>query len=376
MIGLLPFLCAAVIAANEPPQLELRAGLQPPPGRVAGVGLSGVLLAPADEAQTPTLEIGWDRIRAVHGPLSDEATAFYEIADAAWRARTRLERGDAIAAEPLFEALFDDYRHQEGATAAVIAEGLLRCRLRRGTHIAAIEPWLALLQARPNTTVFASDWALAAGLPPVVDAATGLVPAVPPMWLPWPAVEAFARSGETPVGPIVSRAEALGALYLYAARIESGTPDLLPDIRSPDPGVRLVLAIVHARSGDADQRQRARQRLEVHLRPPPADSPPTPAWVEAWCRAAIGRSLLRESSLDQQRHGVLELLHLPARFEHSHPYLAGLALAEAAAAMRDMGDMRSAEILLRELKSRFPTHPVHDWQRRAAAPTLTPEEGS
>jgi hypothetical protein len=389
---------ALVIPIIAAAQVELRSAQPAPACRILRVDSAGILLAPAVQsadpaaappgapaAATPALAIGWDRILRIDGEFAEAAAPFRTTAENAWRARTRLERADALAAEPLFEQLFTDMKAASaltGATGAVVAEGLLRCRLRRGAHMAAIEPWLTLLQSRTGIPALGADWALQAGLPPVVDEATGLAPALPPMWLPWPAVEGFARSASidsTPrEGPITARAEAMAALYLHAARFELGLPTMLPIVRSPDSGVQFALAIVQARSGDSEQRQRARQRLEERLRPPPptptANAPDTPIWIEAWCRAAIGRSLLMESSPDLKRQGVLELLHLPARYATSHPYLSGLALAEASAALRALGDPVSADILTRELVQNYPTHPVLDWEhlRRQAHPQSSP----
>src|SRR5690606_16150177 len=125
-----------------------------------------------------------------------DAAPYMPTAEDAWRARTRLERADAVGAEPLFEDLFDRTRAWRGPTRAVIAEGLLRCRIRRGAQIGAIDPWLALLEARASALAgihpYALDWAHRAGLGEVLDPATGLAPGLPPMWLDWPAVRQFA----------------------------------------------------------------------------------------------------------------------------------------------------------------------------------------
>lgn len=383
---------AAMPAPVQPPPLELRGSTPPPPGTIIAVDAAGVHLSmPGVEGipgapHQPVIIIGWDRIRSVHGEHAERASAFASVAADAWRARTRLERGDTLAAEPLFDKLFERYRGMQGATASVVAEGLLRCRLRRGAHIAAIDPWLALLQSRSAVPSFAEDWALQAGLPPVLDRSTGLIPSLPPIWLPWPALDAFARSGGGSLArgyvdgaaPITQPAPALAALYLHAARIEAGIESAFPQIRPPasaDPGVQLVMAIAQSRSLDPDVRQRGRQRLEDRLSAARASGTaqqPMPGWMEAWCRAALGRSLLRETAVDARRHGVLELLHLPARFGSSQPYLAGLALAEAAAALRELGDHRSADILARELTMMYPNHPVQDWAPWRRSPANAP----
>jgi hypothetical protein len=43
------------------------------------------------------LIIGWDRVRGLGGDQKAEWGKYAEVADKAWRARTRLERGDFIA---------------------------------------------------------------------------------------------------------------------------------------------------------------------------------------------------------------------------------------------------------------------------------------
>lgn len=367
---------AIAIAALALAQPVMRGGQKPPTGTPLRVDAAGVWLGAPADAQ-PAAVLGWDRVRAIEGDLAGAAAAFAPVADLAWRARTRLERGDATAAEPLFEELFngrpgafDGYRGRTGPTAALVAEGLLRCRLRRGAHIAAIEPWLALLAARPavsGPSHLHADWAAEAGLAPILDPATGLVPALPPIWLNWPSVQAMA-GGEPPAAPAddrQNRAAILAALYHQAARFEAGLSVDLPDVTTTDPAITLVSQIVIARVGNAEQRAAARTLLAARITP---DAEP---WVEAWCRAAIGRSLVRESDLRLRQLGVVELLHLPARFRAAHPYLAGAALAESAATLRAMGDADGADRLAAELAEFYPDHPAADWPpARAAASGL------
>jgi hypothetical protein len=353
----------ALLGLMSVTQISLRGGEATPPGSVSSVDPAGVVISAPGAAP---IAIGWDRIRLVEGEWAAKAEPFLPVADLAWRARTRLERGDSFSAEPLFEQLFETYRGQSGATAAVVAEGLLRCRLRRGAHIAAIEPWLATLTASPpGVQVLHASWASDAGLLPAVDAVTGLVPALPPVWLAWPSVEAFARQTPAPSGD--PRSDGLRAMFLAAAQFECGQELKLPPAAANDIGSQIVRDIVLARAGTPDQRAAARKSLIDRLRGTP--NSPTPAWMEAWYRAAIGRSLLREASPEQRQLGVVELLHLPARFSGMHPYLAGVALAEASVALREMGDAPGADTLARELAEGYTSHPALEWPKfRMAAP--------
>jgi hypothetical protein len=357
---------AGAVGWTTSAQVSLRGGAPAPAGEVARVDESGVWLAPrvGNGLGRPSVVVGWDRVRRIAGDGESDAIAYADVADALWRARTRLERGDFVAAEPLFERYFEEYRGKAGPTAAVVAEGLLRCRIRRAAHIAAVEPWLALLAARQSEQVtpwHRPEWASEAGLGSVIDPATGLSPSLPPIWLNWPSVGAWARSA--PAVYEGERAAQLASLYLISAQHEAGIPAAVPSGPISDPGVRIVWEIVASRAGDEAQRSNARSRLRDRLRPPGQGADPTPAWLEAWCRAAIGRSLVLEQDPEQRRLGVIELLHVPARFSATHPYLAGIALAEASATLASLGDDAGAEVLRQELELLYAEHPVRDWRR-------------
>src|SRR5690606_26027526 len=115
-----------------------------PPGEIVTVDEQGVTVR-GDATQTV---ISWDRIRTVSGDHAAIAANHANVADRLWRARTRIERGDWRLGEPLFEGLFATYGALTGPASAVAAEGLLRCRLRRGAQAASVEPWLALVRIR------------------------------------------------------------------------------------------------------------------------------------------------------------------------------------------------------------------------------------
>jgi len=191
-------------------QVELRSQREPLPGQILSMGVDGV------EVQGQGV-IGWDRVRAIDGPQSAMFEQdFQGYADKAWRTRTRLARGDAIDAEPLFEELFQTYAWRKGPTARVVSEGLLRCRLRRNAQVSAVRAWLALLHAGgPGRT----------GL---VDPRTSLVPTLPPIWLAAPALDRIDLSvpGDDPdADPMIAQ---LAGWYELAATFEAGAPIEMP----------------------------------------------------------------------------------------------------------------------------------------------------
>ncbi|MCA9283224.1 MAG: hypothetical protein KDA30_14420, partial [Phycisphaerales bacterium] len=80
-------------------------------------------------------------------------------------------------------------------------------------------------------------------------------------------------------------------------------------------------------------------------------------------------SLLLEPDRDLRTQGVIELLHLPARFSDTQPNLAAISIAQAAQALKELGDTDSAEHLTEELRLVWPDHAAIDWLRRHATTT-------
>ncbi|MEQ8845500.1 MAG: hypothetical protein RIB58_11660 [Phycisphaerales bacterium] len=338
--------------------LVLRAFETPPPGQAMGVGPQGVRVR---SPQGDVVVVGWDRVLHVPASLQEAAAPFEQLAEDAWRARVRLERGDLVLAEPLLQEAFDAARAQNGGlrgpTGLVVAEGLLRCRLGRNASAAAIEPWLAWVDAaivrQPRTTFAHRDWARQAGLREVIDPATELSPMLPPMWLPSPSLRLVPQlegiEGER------NKASALRRLYQAAARHELGERVVeLPEVPR-EAGSELVRDIVAARVLDESARASARARLEAGLAS--AES----GWKVAWITAALGRSLVLESSEELRLRGVAELLRVHVLHRERSPDLADIALAEAAAALDDLGQHEAARGLATELARLGPQSPVLSW---------------
>lgn len=205
-------LLLGVLTAQPDGGLALRGGEPAPAGRVLEVSLDGVTVG--STVASPVI-VGWHRVRSVEGPLAGEAAAFEEVADDAWRAMSRLDRGDAQAAEPVFERLQDLYRGRSGPTAAAVFEGLLRCRLRRNAQTLAVDAWLEWRRAR--SAADGAQWYRgnrdAEGIGGIVfDEETGLVPDLPPLWLDVPAVRVFAEAPER-TESVNERDRQLAALY-------------------------------------------------------------------------------------------------------------------------------------------------------------------
>jgi hypothetical protein len=341
-------------------QVYLRGQPDAVSGQIAAVGPEGVGINIGGVVKT----IGWDRVREVRGDHGAEAARELALVGELWRARMRLERGDLVAAEPLFEALVARERGVVGPTSSVVFEGLLRCRLRRGATAWAVWAWLDWVRCRGGAIGGAIDpSSLWIGgrieSSPVIDAKTGLLTGLPPIFLHDAALDASAASDEWGrfLGADPAVAE-LAMLYRAAARFEVGLNPELGPISSAGESVRLVADMVLARCGSDAERQAALGNLRARLSQ--KDIEP---WVECWCRVGIGRSLVREQDSDLKRQGVIQLLHAPSRFMRVSTSAASIALAEAAVTLHELGDEQGALALKNELSERFARSAAVGWPK-------------
>jgi hypothetical protein len=336
-----------------------RRGIEPPLiGEVTGLDDGAVYLRSMHDARH---EIPWDRVRDVRSDRTLLGLPEHlERAEELWRARSRVERGDFELAEPILIRQFERYRGSTNETALVVAEGLLRCRLVRGANAAAVIPALEtarLLDAGVSTQSYAM-------LEPVVDPTSLLCTELPPVWIDSRDLEKLLRDlAEYDAHDEI--VDAMARLYLIAAERRLGV-DQASDAQAraagehDHPGVRLLARLVAATDPDADLRERSRRQLQKDLEN-------APLWSTAWIHYGLGGSLIRESGVGRQQRGVVHLLHLPARFARRQPYLAGVALADAAAAVERHGNRAAAHTLRTQLNRSFPNHPIHERDDRTAA---------
>lgn len=344
--------CGAVCAETR---VELRAGALPPKGTAIAVTPDGVVFAAggASALDGPQSLVRWDRVLSIEGDLAQPAAAYAEVARLAWRARTRLERGDMVSAEPLFERLFAETRARPGRMRVLAAEGLTRCRIARGAMVSAVDSWLIWLDEDPFGRSAELDAASFA------DAASGLAPNLPPMFVSSSAVEAVSAS--RPSAERV-RATQISWWYRHAMRFEAGvTASGDPPAASSDWAVELVADIVRARTGTPEERQRARSRLEDRLERPGADGSPVAGWVRAWLHAGIGRSLIIESDSGAQLDGVISLLTAASGYGETLPQLAALSLAEASVTLHKLGRIDEASRVRSRLRARYQGFAVLGW---------------
>jgi len=319
-------------------------------------------LEPADAAlsfrsNSSQYTLGWQSVRTIEGPLASrpDIAELLGFGRTVWRATARLDRGDSFGAEPLFEAAFERSRGSVGPTPAAIADGLLRCRLRRNARAAAIDAWLELAANLAVAPARVPNWGLRS---PAVDVRTRLVPSLPPIWFEGPAARAFADEPLPPNQSADDPATAIRVLYRAAASHAVGYPinasetARAAEVASSSEGGSLVSLVVMAQIGGKNDRASARTLLAKEQRSG------VDAWRSVWASIAIGRSFLQEPGEADHRRGVLELLTVHATAADVSPYLTGVALADAILASRTAGDTKAATIILGDLRRDYPDHPV------------------
>ncbi|MCH2149464.1 MAG: hypothetical protein MK095_08540, partial [Phycisphaerales bacterium] len=269
-------------------------------GSISRLDEDGIRLRLASESEESASDIvlAWDRVADVRigGLVQPRLPELLERADRLFRARVRLHRGDLANAEPILELEFPPMIGRSSETALFIADGLLRCRLDRGAHADSIEPAMEYSRLRRAGITTAFDDML---VPPTIasdegeggvqmwDADLGLIPYLPPVWLPGPALAgAASRMEMLPAfeDPVLGE---IAALYQRSMAMQLGEAvepvDLESSAIADHPGTLLMALMVNAVHPDGTVRKAARAMLEVR---PAGD----PEWVADWIRFQLGRS--------------------------------------------------------------------------------------
>ena len=172
--------CLLLADAASAETVQRRDGLDPLTAAQLDFRVGGVQCTRESGA---TMLIPWDRVRAIddiEDPSLREAWAIQQpIAEQLWRARARVQRGDARLAEPLFELHFDRMMSdlEDSELRLIVAEGLLRVRLARGAIEEALPAALETIRLRRaglTTDRYQS-------LPDIIDERFWLIPALPPI---------------------------------------------------------------------------------------------------------------------------------------------------------------------------------------------------
>lgn len=330
--------------ANAQTSVVVRRGQQLPSGEATAVGTQGITFT-QPEGQVVLLR--WDQVASVEGTLRDASETHARVRDLAWRGRTRIERGDLAGAEPLLDSVRQTLGDDQGPLTRMVASGLLRCRLARHAQAASVKAWLDVLRSGEGEFGFEFGEASGEQAQRIVDEEYGLAASLPPVWVRSPSLHVVATADEGT--DRATEAGKIAMLYAISAKATLGQSVRLPE-RPQDnaKGAALVWDVVAATAGNSEQRELAMTNLRARI----ADAGDRP-WIEAWARVALGRALLAQTDADAQRRGVLQLLHVPVRFGHDYPFLAGAAMLDVSAWLAQQGRHADARRVWDEAHQRF-----------------------
>jgi hypothetical protein len=340
MIVLVSLAMSAVLCApgfSGERMVHRRAGAPSIPVEQVEVQTDGLKIFSRRNGLDETQLIPWDRVAGVDEPLTGRQPIGLEdrlrVGSLLWRGRTRLLRGDARLAAPVFQEAWTELALERSAAAALAAEGLVRASIARGVPHEAFVPALAL--AALNGEGFRAG--RFQELPPLFDRATGLVADLPPVSSE-PDRAAAVKGLDSWIASARGDAQVRGQLFRAILLRESIDGDGLGST-SDDGGIKFLRLLAETGAFDADIRHQARRGLHT-LREE------VPLWQQAWIAFFIGRSLAEfEEDPALRRLGMLELLHVPPLGAAAPSGLSLRSLRLAASTAVDLGREREAAIL-------------------------------
>ncbi|OUU92478.1 MAG: hypothetical protein CBC35_07135 [Planctomycetes bacterium TMED75] len=291
--------------------------------------------------------LAWDQVRSIEGiedpVLAAEWARWQPVATDLWRARSRLQRGDRTLSAPLFERHFGLFASDLNGSemGLIVAEGLLRSRLRSGA-IEALLP-AALETVRLRRAGFSTD--RYQEMPPVLDEQLWLVPRLAPIPtqgnLDSKSMRSLLDRWLGSPDPVVAEiARAYARMHDPPDFLAEGIPAKSTNLS----GAALLSAAIATGASDPQQRSVARDRFQSLLRTRSAGTP-----LDSWRGWFMGVSgiLDQDSSLDV---ALLELLSIPALHLHDDPALSVRAIEVCADALEKNGRIDEAAVLRQEIE--------------------------
>lgn len=309
----------AIAAAPEQSSTLMRwSSTQAIQGTLVKVSEQGVVFQIGETILPQT--IPWYDVQSIE-PTDSRMAAYQGIADDAWRAHTRLARGDTIGAQEIYEQLKSDYLWKAGPQSADVSLGLTRCRIDSQRPVAAIQPMLSWYVS----TMY--DDADSIGEIEGFDPTYRVMVDLPPVFFGLRSVNTRVQLPES--YPVDLRA--ISAIYQLAIETDvhqsAAAEDRLEEVRKliqqvqgRPVGLELLFDMLVAQAHpDSSERSNARETLSRKVRSGSG------TWIELWSRLGIGVSLLHENDTEANEQGVIELIHIIVRLKDTSRPIASLA---------------------------------------------------
>jgi len=360
-------ICASVLLLfSDPTSVERWSQTEPQVGEIVLMDEQGIHLR-MDGTVLP-LQIAWYDIRNLE-PSSTQYSEFRTIAQNAWRAHLRLERGDYTSAEIEYARLAEQYLWKQGLESADVSLGLMRCRLDREDRASAVLPFLSWLGSQTIDQIASQ---IKQEEIDGYDSEYRLMTYLPPVFGPEDRVSAIDPIPE--LGSKSIHQQAYYELYRLAYSIDEHKTEVaeksLDEINrlgigraNRDAGFEFMKDMVTAQAHPVeDTRRAARDSLNRKIKSQ------TGSWIEMWARLGLGISLLDEEDVESNERGVIELIHVIVRFQSMNPNL-----AETASQIAN-------EYLVRTNRTQWGSELLFDarsaWMERSSTSTLNMESAT
>ncbi len=296
--------------------------------------------------------IGWDEVERVTVPAAQQPQANQLLNDLGihlYRIRQRLKVGDYEGLLPHAEVVYPRYVGRRSNTAYMVKQAFMWGLLAAGRREEAVAPYLGCL-----------DFALTAKDRPVnlpgerrlvFDQQTGMTPELQPVWFDAAAAKKVLPSVLKAASALRQPLPVAARIYFASLALTAGdtasAQRVLRGVEQSDLAAAQLTALVNAQaefvSGTPGP---ALSGLDTSLESLSAENKPTALY---W----LGMGKMISADENEQRAGILQLLHIPALHAEAAPELAGAALHQAMETLGDLGDAKGSIAVRKELLQRF-----------------------
>ena len=245
---------------------------------------------------------------------------FHQEGERLWRARMRLQRGDLLLAEPVFEQICHESTLRDSHDARVAHEGYLRCLIARGKIKEAVHSWL--MTARLEELGIPSPYQ---NLSPVVDSDSLLCPHLPPIWINHLSTKQTLEMFDKPTTP----------------RLQSLVKQLIGTIASDKNST------IHNIDDFITKLQSQNETMQ------------SKTWLTIWSNWFSALSELTENNTKHRNEALLKLAIVASDGRQKQPWLSCAAMYRLSDELRIDGNIESASQIIDDAKRSFPTHPIH-----------------
>jgi len=245
---------------------------------------------------------------------------FHQEGERLWRARMRLQRGDLLLAEPVFEQICHESTLRDSHDARVAHEGYLRCLIARGKIKEAVPLWL--MTAKLEELGIPSPYQ---NLSPVIDSDSLLCPHLPPIWINHFSMKQTLELFDKPTTP----------------RLQTLVKQLIGTIASNQN------ATTHNINELITKLQSQSETMQ------------SKTWLTLWSNWFSALSDLAENNTKHRNEALLKLAIVASEGRQNQPWLSCAAMYRLSDELRIDGNLESASQIIDDAKRSFPTHPIH-----------------